>query len=116
MRIKEYSEIKPVNFESEDMKGVAGRVIIGKSDGAGNFCMRVFEIAPGGFTRRHAHDWEHEMFVHSGKGEIYNNGQWHNFKTGDTVFMPSDEEHQIKNTGKDLLVFVCLVPSKAPEL
>jgi quercetin dioxygenase-like cupin family protein len=32
------------------------------------------------------------------------------------VFMPANEEHQIRNTGKEPFVFVCLIPSKAPEL
>jgi quercetin dioxygenase-like cupin family protein len=42
-------------------------VVIGKQDGAQNFSMRVFEIAPGGHTPKHAHPWEHEMFIMRGK-------------------------------------------------
>jgi mannose-6-phosphate isomerase-like protein (cupin superfamily) len=37
-------------------------------------------------------------------------------KSGNAIFVPSDEEHQIRNRGKELLTVVCLVPSKAPEL
>ncbi|MBN2403151.1 MAG: cupin domain-containing protein [Spirochaetes bacterium] len=116
MKIFEYSKIKPTMFDNEEMKSVAGRVIIGKNDGAKNFCMRIFEIAPGGFTRKHTHEWEHEMFVHAGKGEFLGNGKWNSAKAGDAVFVPMNEEHQIRNTGEDLLVVICLVPSNAPEL
>jgi quercetin dioxygenase-like cupin family protein len=116
MRIMKYTEIKPTLFSNEEIKGVAGRVVIGKNEGAENFCMRVFEIAPGGYTRKHIHEWEHEIFVYAGKGEFLGNGRWNPVKAGDAVFVPGNEEHQIKNTGKDLFVFVCLVPSTAPEL
>jgi quercetin dioxygenase-like cupin family protein len=111
-----YSEIEPTLFNGETVKGVAGRVAIGKKDGANNFCMRVFEVAPEGNTPKHAHAWEHEMFFHSGEGEVLGNGKWTKVKTGSVVFMPESEEHQVRNTGKEALTFVCLVPSKAPEL
>jgi quercetin dioxygenase-like cupin family protein len=116
MKIKEYRKIVPVKFNNEEMKGVAGRVVIGKADGADHFCMRVFELAPGGYSRKHTHEWEHEIFVYAGKGEFLSNGKWNPAKAGDAVFVPGNEEHQIKNTEKDLLVFVCLVPSSAPEM
>jgi quercetin dioxygenase-like cupin family protein len=116
MKILKYSEIKPTHFESEEAKGVAGRVVVGKKDGANNFCMRVFEISAGGHTPKHSHDWEHEMFIHSGEGEIYGNGQWTPVKSGNAIFVPSNEEHQIRNRSKELLIVVCLIPSKAPEL
>ena len=116
MKIKKYTDIKPTHFDKGPAQGVAARVVIGKADGANNFCMRVFEIAPGGHTPKHAHDWEHEMFVHSGVGEVYDNGQWNSVKSGNVLLIPSNEEHQIRNSGKESLTIVCLVPSHAPEL
>jgi len=116
MKIMPYTRAQATHFDSDVAKGVAARVVIGKSDGAQNFCMRVFEIAPGGHTPRHAHAWEHEMFIHAGAGEVYSNGRWHPMAAGNVVFIPGQEEHQMRNTGKDLLVVVCLVPGTAPEL
>lgn len=116
MKILQYTDVTPTPFESNTAKGVAGRVVIGKNDGANNFCMRVFEIAPGGNTPKHAHDWEHEIFVHAGEGEVLSNGRLIPVKPGNVLFIPGNEEHQIRNPGKELFVFVCLVPSKAPEL
>ncbi|MGD0022688.1 MAG: hypothetical protein ABSC54_10345 [Smithellaceae bacterium] len=54
---------------------MAGRVVIGKNDRTNNFCMHIFEIAPGGHTPRHTHAWEHEMVIHADVDEIYGNGK-----------------------------------------
>ncbi len=116
MKIKEYREVKAKHFDSEIAKGIAARVVIGKADGAPNFCMRVFEIGPGGHTPKHAHDWEHEMFIHAGEGEIFGNGQWSPIAAGKVVLIPGQEEHQMRNPGKEKLIVVCLVPGSAPEL
>jgi quercetin dioxygenase-like cupin family protein len=116
MKILPYTNLAATHYENDQAKGIAARVVIGKKDGADNFCMRVFEISPGGNTPKHAHDWEHEVFVHAGTGEIYGKGHWHPVASGSIAFIPGNEEHQIRNTGNELLVFACLVPSKAPEL
>ncbi len=116
MKIIPYADIPPTHFASAEAKGVAARVVIGKNDAARNFCMRVFEIAPGGHTPKHSHPWEHEMFIHAGAGEIYGAGRWHRAQSGQAVFIPGQEEHQIRNPGQELLIVVCLVPATAPEL
>lgn len=116
MKIKHYTQIKPTHFDGDLVKSVDGRVLIGKADGAENFCMRLFEMAPDGFTPRHSHDWEHEIFVHSGNGSVFKEGIWVPLKAGNAVFIPGNEEHQIKNTGKEPFVFICLIPSGPPEL
>ncbi len=116
MKITSYTQAQATHFESEFVKGIAARVVIGKREGANNFCMRVFEIAPGGHTPKHSHDWEHEMFIHSGEGEVYGNDRWNPIASGTVVFMPGNEEHQLRNTGKELLVVVCVIPGTAPEL
>jgi quercetin dioxygenase-like cupin family protein len=116
MKINPYTQAQATHFASEAAKGIAARVVIGKSVAANNFCMRVFEIAPGGHTPKHSHDWEHEMFIHAGEGEVYGNERWNPIASGTVVFMPGNEEHQLRNTGKELLVVVCVIPGTAPEL
>ena len=116
MKTTPYTQAQATHFDREPAKGIAARVVIGKNDGANNFCMRVFEIAPGGHTPKHSHAWEHEMFIHAGKGEVYGNDRWNPIASGNVVFMPGNEEHQLRNTGKELLVVVCLIPGTAPEL
>jgi|SRR5208283_1611383 len=116
MKIMPYTAAPATRFSQGAAQGIAARVVIGKQDGARNFCMRVFEIAPGGHTPKHAHPWEHEMFIHAGEAEIYGSGQWRRVASGNVLFIPDQEEHQIRNPGEELLIVVCLVPSGAPEL
>lgn len=116
MKIMHYSEATPQMFDGDEVRGVTGRVAIGHADGADNFCMRVFELAADGHTPRHQHEWEHEIFFHAGQGEVYQDGRWKPVTPGTTVFIPGNERHQIRNCGPQPLVFVCLIPSGAPEL
>jgi quercetin dioxygenase-like cupin family protein len=116
MQLKEYAGVKATHFDNEQAKGIAARVVIGQQDGGNHFYMRVFEISPGGHTPRHTHAWEHEMFVHKGAGEVYGNDRWNPVKPGNVLLIPGNEEHQIRNSGEELLVVVCLVPASAPEL
>ncbi len=117
MKIIHYSVAESTQFnDSEVVKGVTGRVVIGKDDDAPNFCMRFFELSEGGYSPCHAHDWEHEILIHSGKGEVLRDGKWVPVSAGYAVFIPGNEEHQIRNAGQDPLVFACVIPSGPPEL
>lgn len=116
MKITPASAIEPRVFDTAPAKGVTGRVLVGKGDGATNFCMRLFELAPDGHSPRHSHPWEHEIFFHAGQGEVFGDGRWTPVSAGYTAFVPGDSEHQIRNTGDTPLVFVCVIPSGPPEL
>ncbi|MFO7684756.1 MAG: cupin domain-containing protein [Desulfobacterales bacterium] len=116
MKITKYEDCPSRQFDNETVKGVTGRVVIGKADHAENFCMRVFTVAPGGFTPRHQHPWEHEIFVHSGIGKIYVNGDWREVQSGTAIFVPGGEEHQLMNGGGEEFVFICLIPAGVTEL
>ncbi len=116
MKITCYEDQNYKIFDNGPARGVKGSVLIGKDDGAFNFCMRFFQVAPGGFTVRHRHDWEHEIFVHRGEGAVLKDGELVPVKAGMAIFIPGGEEHQIHNTGTEPLLFVCLIPSGPPEL
>jgi len=116
MKIMPYTSAEANHFDGDEMKGVTGRVVIGRADCAERFCMRVFELASGGFTPKHAHDWEHEIFVHSGEGAVFNGGEWVGVSSGTILFIPPNEVHQMKNAGEAPFVFACLIPSGPPEI
>lgn len=78
-----------------------------------NLCLRQFEVAPGGFTPRHSHPYEHEVFVLEGEGEVFEGAQPHRLRAGDVVFVKPDEVHQFRNTGNLPLKFLCLIPNTA---
>lgn len=116
MKVMHYSNETPLRIDNEVARGVSARLLIGKKDGAENFCMRLFQLDPGGHTPLHRHEWEHEIFFHQGRGEIFLNGSWNPVSEGTAAFVPGDQDHQIRNTGPDTLSFVCLIPSGFPEL
>ena len=115
MKVIHYSEIEPTILP-EPAKGVRARVLIGKADGAKNFCMRLFELPPKTSSPCHSHEWEHELFIYSGKGEVLSNEQWTPVTPGMAIFIPANELHQLKCAGDESLVFLCLIPSGPPEL
>ncbi len=116
MKVVHYTDTLAQSFDGDIVKNVTGRVVIGKDDGAPNFCMRVFTIGAKGFTPRHSHEWEHEIFVHSGKGQVFRNGEWADVQAGSVIFIPGNEEHQLRNAGDEDLTFVCLIPKGVAEL
>jgi quercetin dioxygenase-like cupin family protein len=116
MKIIHYTEADSTKFNNEIAQGVTGRVVIGKDDGAPNFCMRLFTLAPGGFTPRHSHDWEHEILIHEGSGKVFKDGEWVAIQRGSVIFIPGGDEHQFKNDSNADLVFACLIPSGVAEL
>ena len=116
MKAIHYRDVPPTLIDNDKARSVAARVVLGKADGAANFCMRVFELGPGGHTPRHAHAWEHEMFFHAGAGEVFCEGRWNPVRAGSVVLVPGGQDHQIRNTATEKLVVVCLVPPSAPEL
>ena len=116
MKITNYNDVLPVVMDNDMVKNVAGRVMIGKEDGAPNFCMRVFEMKNKGYTPKHTHDWEHEVFVHTGNAEVFIKDTWYPVTAGSAIFVPANVEHQFRNNSDELFTFVCLIPSGAPEL
>lgn len=86
------------------------RKLITKQLGADNFTMRLFEIEPEGNTPLHTHSWEHEVFILEGDGAVFDGAKATMFKANDVVFIPPNEIHQFRNTGRTLLKFLCLIP------
>ena len=116
MKIIDYKDVAPRELTAATMRGVTGRVLIGKADGADHFCMRMIEVAPGGVIPRHKHPWEHQQFFHSGQGRLLRDGDWVEVGPGSVAYIPPDAEHSIENTGGEPLLLICLVPDFAPEL
>ena len=89
------------------------RMLIGPSEGAGIFHMRHFEVAPGGHTPHHTHDYEHEVLILKGRGMVKGAEGERPCSAGDVVWMPPNEKHQFVCAGQEPLEFICLIP--APE-
>ena len=112
MIIKSIEDAKPISYG----EGIQKRVVIGPKEGAQNFVMRVFDVAPGKTSPYHSHDWEHEVLILNGKAAVINaDGTEAPANPMDTVFIPPNEKHCLKNAGEDVLRFVCLVPVEGED-
>ena len=112
MKLMHYSDVEAQLPTEEGVKDVTVRWLIKREDGADNFAMRLFEMAPGGHTPYHQHDWEHEVFIVEGRGVLVMGDGEHQFKREDFLFVPPNDMHQFKNTGDGRMRFLCLVPYK----
>jgi quercetin dioxygenase-like cupin family protein len=110
----EQTELQPVTMEGSS--GCEVRWLIGEKDGAPNFAMRQFVVAPGGFTPRHSHPYEHEVYVLEGAGEVSEGDVVHPLRQGDVILVRPDEVHQFRNTGETPMKFLCLVPNSYAKL
>ena len=109
MKIFNYRDVRAENAE-EESGGLNVRWLITRETGAENFAMRLFEMAPNGFSPLHSHPWEHEVFILEGNGAVTDGKEGKEFKEGDVIFIPSNERHQLKNVGKVIVKFLCLIP------
>lgn len=106
MKVCRYLDVKP----TQEAPGVTKYDVITASDGAPNFAMRVFEVAPGSSTPSHAHAWEHEVFILSGRGVVVSEKGSTEITKGSVVFIAPNENHCFVNRGNEPMRFVCLIP------
>jgi len=111
MLIRNISEVPAIPYG----KGARKRIIIGRNEGAPTFVMRVFDVPPGGASNDHAHDFEHEVLILQGEATLKGDGPDQYVTEGAAYFIPPNERHQIVNTGKSNLRFVCLVPLRGED-
>ncbi len=103
------ADLAPVNEEGAE--GVQIQWLLAEANGAPNFAMRRFVIAPGGHTPYHQHDWEHEVYTLTGEGIMTTEDGEHPIEPGDTILIAPNELHNFDNTGDEPLEFLCLVPN-----
>ncbi|MDX2199136.1 MAG: cupin domain-containing protein [Phycisphaerae bacterium] len=111
MKIRPLAEHDQAPVTMPGAHGAKMRMLVGAADGAKNFHMRHFEVAPGGFTPHHQHDYEHEILILAGEGTAKSEAGERTFKAGDVIWVPPNEMHQFQNTGPAPLQFICLIPA-----
>lgn len=104
-------EAKPVAEDGATNTTI--RWLLSRPEGAPNFAMRLFELAPGGTTPLHTHDWEHEVYILEGAGEVVTADGPQAMAAGDAILVVPNELHQFRNTQDTTLRLICLVPLSA---
>ena len=113
MKVNHHSDIELKAVEMEGAAKTKVRQLLGANVETANFAMRMFEIDPGGYTPRHQHDYEHEIYVLEGEGVVVEGEQQHNLQSGDVVYVHPNDIHQFRNTGDATMKMLCLIPNSA---
>lgn len=110
--IKKHStDVGEIESKKEGFKGMQQRFLWTKDDGCSNFAMRLMEFEPHGHTSYHAHLEEHQFFFLEGEPAFVDSeGNEISLKAGDTIYVPPDEPHQIKNMGDTVMKLICMIP------
>jgi len=109
--IKRKKDHDPQIKEDEDMKGVKFYPMLTAGDGTPNFAMRLFEIGPGGYTPRHQHEWEHEVYIIKGDGYVIKDEEKIRVGQDDFIFVEPSELHQFR-AGESGISLICVVPNE----
>ena len=109
-------QVETVPANAVDVDGAAGvqiQWLVGVADRPEHFYMRLFELQPGGYTPRHDHRWEHEVFVLEGEGTVATADGEQRIGRNSVIHVRPGETHQFSNRGDQPLKFLCLVPRTA---
>jgi quercetin dioxygenase-like cupin family protein len=102
-------------YESSEVRGVSVRWLIGPGEGAPNFAVRYFEIAPGERTSLDRHEHDHGVVVLRGHGKVLLGKEVLEVSFGDAVYVSPDEVHQFICVGDEPLGFLCVIPAPRGE-
>ncbi len=111
MLAKDIEQIEAMPYGENALK----RRVFAAEDGVPTFAMRIFDVAPGGASSRHSHDFEHEVLILKGEGVLKGEKGDIPFKAGTALYIEPNELHQLRNTGTDTLRFLCMVPLRGEE-
>ncbi len=68
--------------------------------------IQLTDIEPNGMQFIHSHEQEQCYYIISGSGLIFIDDKSKEVKEGDAIFIPSNSEHGIKNTGNKTLTYL----------
>ena len=66
----------------------------------------LVEMNPEGIQHLHSHEQEQCYFIIEGEGEMIVGEETAKVSPGDCIFIPSNEQHGLKNTGDEILKYL----------
>ena len=99
-------------YVAGDAKAGTRQVLIGPADGAANFALRCFTLAPGTTSRLDAHAHDHGGYVLHGRGTVLLGDETHALGPGDVVYVAPNERHAFTADPGEPLGFLCVVPAR----
>ncbi|MDA8173115.1 MAG: cupin domain-containing protein [Nitrospiraceae bacterium] len=106
----------PRDYCKPGTRGAEGKILIGKADGATNFIVRYFRVAPGGSSAPESHPHDHGIVILHGRARILLGEKEVEAGPRDAIYISPNEAHQIQPIGDEPLGFLCIVPPKDSEI
>ena len=78
---------------------------------AQSFILRRFILRRDGHTSLHAHDYEQGFYVLRGRGEVTDGIMSLPLKKDSVVYVPPNQKHEVRNTGRTDLIFLSVEPN-----
>jgi len=102
--------LKAVRFGEIGATRVLMKQLAGREDGAKKTALHEIRIQKGGRTSVHRHNWQHQIFVTSGRGTLTLEGRETRLKAGDVLVIARGEEHGFEQRGRAPFVFLTVTP------
>ena len=99
-------------YAPNDARAGTRQVLIGPADGARNFALRYFVLAPGTASSLDVHAHDHGVFVLHGQGRVRLGDVEHALGPGDVVYVASHATHVFSASDTEVLGFLCVVPAR----
>ena len=97
--------VEPESWSDPVRGTVSFRTLFGGAVTTGDFTAGVSELEVDGWLGHHRHEPSELYFVVCGEGVVTVDGRDHAVRSGSCVYIPSNSEHAIRNTGGDRLRF-----------
>lgn len=108
-------DVKKLVVTHPEAKDATMQVVISPAEGWEGHVMRIFEVAPGGYTPRHQHPWPHINYIIRGNATLFLKGEENHISAGSYAYVPAGELHQFKNIGEEPFEFICIVPEEGHQ-
>ena len=106
-------DVEPIHLPGREMR----RLITTENVSAENMSVGVIWVPPGAeVLPLHSHEAEEALYIVTGNGEYWIDGELGHFQSGDIVWFPYNCKHMVRNTGESVLQAVCIFsPPMHPE-
>ena len=110
MIVRSIDDVEAMQVTESGASGTTIRWLLKHSDGVPTFAMRYFVVQPGGSTPRHAHPWEHEVYVINGTCTAFCEGETRRVTQAHAIYIEPNAIHSFAYEGNDDLIFLCMIP------
>jgi quercetin dioxygenase-like cupin family protein len=107
MYVTSVDKVRAYTLKKEGTRGVKVKYLLHKGVGAKRIQLRLFTIDVEGYTPLEKHTHEHEVYMLKGKALVKEGDKEMLVTQRSIIFISSNEEHQFKNVGNEIVEFLC---------